>query len=146
MFIAKQNDLIIYTGKTREELEGKLLFVDNYIIEETDEELELVNGEFVNATEKAQIEHERIQNLSMTPLDFIKALEKFAGITYAQVKELCDTHPDIDRELRFCQNVYRNNPMFSQEALAQLPEAFRLTDEQIDDLFVVVDNIKKGVN
>ena len=44
----------------------------------------------------------------MTPLDFIKALEKFAGITYAQVKELCDTYPEIDRELRFCQNVYRN--------------------------------------
>ena len=90
-------------------------------------------------------EKERIQGLSMTPLDFIKALEKFAGITYAQVKELCDTYPEIDRELRFCQNVYRNNPMFSQKALAKLPEAFRLTDEQIDNLFIAVDNMKKGL-
>ena len=89
-------------------------------------------------------EKERIQGLSMTPLDFIKALEQLAGITYEQIKNLCDNYPAIDRELRFCQNVYRNNPMFSQEALAQLPEAFRLTDEQIDNLFVYVDNLKNG--
>lgn len=92
-----------------------------------------------------ELDKARAKNLSMTPLDFIKALEKFAGITYAQVKELCDNYPEIDRELRFCQNVYRNNPMFSQEALAQLPEAFRLTDKQIDDLFIAVDNMKKGL-
>ena len=102
------------------------------------------NPEYENIV-KAK-EKERIQGLSMTPLDFIKALEKFAGITYAQVKELCDTYPEIDRELRFCQNVYRNNPMFSQEALAQLPEAFRLTDEQIDNLFIAVDNLKHNNN
>lgn len=144
MFIAKQGNLIVQTGETLEELENKILFLSEVEISETDEVLELINGKYVNQEEKAQIEHERIQGLSMTPLDFIKALEKFTGITYAQVKELCDTYPEIDRELRFCQNVYRNNPMFSQEALAQLPEAFRLTDKQIDDLFIAVDNLKNG--
>ena len=144
MFIAKQGNLIVQTGETLEELESKILFLSEVEISETDEVLELINGKYVNQEGKAQIEHERIQALSMTPLDFIKALEKFAGITYAQVKELCDTYPEIDRELRFCQNVYRNNPMFSQEALAQLPEAFRLTDEQIDDLFIAVDNLKNN--
>ena len=104
----------------------------------------MLNGRYVTEQEAKQIERDKINRLSMTPLDFIKALEKFAGITYAQVKELCDTYPEIDRELRFCQNVYRNNPMFSQEALAQLPEAFRLTDEQIDNLFIAVDNLKNG--
>ena len=145
MFIARHNDLIILAKDTREELEQALQFMVYDTIEEISEKLQLVNGKYVTEQEAKQIERDKINKLSMTPLDFIKALEKFAGITYAQVKELCDTYPEIDRELRFCQNVYRNNPMFSQEALAQLPEAFRLTDKQIDDLFIAVDNMKKGL-
>ena len=145
MFIAKHNDLIILAKNTREELEQALQLMVYDTIEEVPEKLQLVNGKYVTEQEAKQIERDKINSLSMTPLDFIKALEKFAGITYAQVKELCDTYPEIDRELRFCQNVYRNNPMFSQEALAQLPEAFRLTDEQIDNLFIAVDNMKKGL-
>ena len=144
MFIAKHNDLIVLAKNTREELEQALQFMVYDTIEEISEKLQLVNGKYITEQEAKQIERDRINRLSMTPLDFIKALEKFAGITYAQVKELCDTYPEIDRELRFCQNVYRNNPMFSQEALAQLPEAFRLTDKQIDDLFIAVDNLKNG--
>lgn len=146
MFIAKQGDLIVQQAPTREELESKLTFMTVDSIEEVNEELELINGKFVTKEEKAQIEHERIQGLSMTPLDFIKALEQLADITYAQIKNLCDSYPEIDRELRFCQNVYRNNPMFSQEVLAQLPEEFHLTDEAIDALFVYVDNMKKNNN
>lgn len=144
MFIAKYNDLIVLAKNTREELEQALQFMVYDTIEEISEKLQLVNGKYITEQEAKQIERDKINRLSMTPLDFIKALEKFAGITYAQVKELCDTYPEIDRELRFCQNVYRNNPMFSQEALAQLPEAFRLTDKQIDDLFIAVDNLKNG--
>lgn len=144
MFIAKHNNLIILAKNTREELEQALQFMVYDTIEEISEKLQLVNGKYVTEQEAKQIERDKINSLSMTPLDFIKALEKFAGITYTQVKELCDNYPEIDRELRFCQNVYRNNPMFSQEALAQLPEAFRLTDKQIDDLFIAVDNLKSG--
>lgn len=146
MFIAKQGNLIVHQAPTREELEAKLTFMTVDSIEEIDGELELVNGKFVTQEEKAQIEHERIQGLSMTPLDFIKALEQFAGITYDQIKKLCDTYPEIDRELRFCQNVYRSNPMFSEEALSKLPEEFHLTQEQIDNLFVYVDKLKQNSN
>lgn len=146
MFIAKQGNLIVHQAPTREELEAKLTFMIVDSIEEIDGELELVNGKFVTQEEKAQIEHERIQGLSMTPLDFIKALEQFAGITYDQIKKLCDTYPEIDRELRFCQNVYRSNPMFSEEALSKLPEEFHLTQEQIDNLFVYVDKLKHNSN
>lgn len=146
MFIAKQGNLIVQQAPTREELEAKLTFMIVDSIEEIDGELELVNGKFVTQEEKAQIEHERIQGLSMTPLDFIKALEQFAGITYDQIKKLCDTYPEIDRELRFCQNVYRSNPMFSEEALSKLPEEFHLTQEQIDNLFVYVDKLKHNTN
>lgn len=146
MFIAKQGELVVAQAPTKEELQSKLICISVDSIEETESNLELVNGKFVTQEEKAQVEHKRIQGLSMTPLDFIKALEQLVGITYSQIKELCDTHPEIDRELRFCQNVYRNNPMFSQEVLAQLPEEFHLTDEQIDNLFVYVDNLKHNSN
>lgn len=142
MFIAKQGDLIVQVGETLEEVQNKILFLSEVEISETEVNYEFVNGKFVTQEEKAQIEHERIQGLSMTPLDFIKALEQLAGITYEQIKNLCDNHPEIDKELRFCQNVYRDNPMLSQEALAQLPEEFHLTDEQIDNLFVYVDKLK----
>ena len=156
-YILKSNNAVIGTGtckmssdstnciKISEKLYNDIDDVngkDRYIYDASTNTL-VDNPEYKNIV-KAK-EKERIQGLLMTPLDFIKALEKFAGITYAQVKELCDTYPEIDRELRFCQNVYRNNPMFSQEALAKLPEAFRLTDEQIDNLFIAVDNIKKGL-
>ena len=146
MFIAKHNDLIILAKNTREELEQALQFMVYDTIEEVPEKLQLVNGKYVAEQEAKQIERDKINSLSMTPLDFIKALEQLAGITYEQIKNLCDNYPAIDRELRFCQNVYRNNPMFSQEALAQLPEEFRLTDEQIDNLFVYVDNLKHNNN
>ena len=143
MFIAKNKDLIVLAKDTREELEQALQFLVYDTIEETSEKLQLVNGKYITEKEAEQIEHERIQALSMTPLDFIKALEQFAGITYDQIKKLCDTYPEIDRELRFCQNVYRSNPMFSEEALAKLPKEFHLTQEQLDNLFVAVDNMKR---
>lgn len=152
MYILKAQDGTLLTFDKNVNILNKLVSkVSAYkdaIIEQLPENKTIYNRAVVTIEEakilKEQDEKERIQGLSMTPLDFIKALEKFAGITYAQVKELCDTYPEIDRELRFCQNVYRNNPMFSQEALAQLPEAFRLTDKQIDDLFIAVDNLKNG--
>lgn len=152
MYILKAQDGTLLTFDRNVNILNKLVSkVSAYkdaIIEQLPENKTIYNRAVVTIEEakilKEQDEKERIQGLSMTPLDFIKALEKFAGITYVQVKELCDNYPEIDRELRFCQNVYRNNPMFSQEALAQLPEAFRLTDEQIDNLFIAVDNLKSG--
>lgn len=152
MYILKAQDGTLLTFDKNVNILNKLVSkVSAYkdaIIEQLPENKTIYNRAVVTIEEakilKEQDEKDRINHLTMTPLDFIKALEKFAGITYAQVKELCDTYPEIDRELRFCQNVYRNNPMFSQEALAKLPEAFRLTDEQIDNLFIAVDNLKNS--
>ena len=152
MYILKAQDGTLLTFDKNANILNKLVLkVSAYkdaIIEQLPENKTIYNRAVVTIEEakilKEQDEKERIQGLSMTPLDFIKALEQLAGITYEQIKNLCDNYPAIDRELRFCQNVYRNNPMFSQEALAQLPEAFRLTDEQIDNLFVYVDNLKNG--
>lgn len=139
MFIAKQGDLIVQQASTIAELEAKLKFMTVDSIEEIEDELESVGGKFVTQEEKKVLEKERIQKLSMTPLDFLKALEKYAGITYAQVKELCDSNSEVDRELRFCQNIYRNNEM-----LSQLAPQFGVTEEQLDMIFDTVDKIKQA--
>lgn len=139
MFIAKQGDLIVQQASTIAELEAKLKFMTVDSIEEIEDELELVGGKFATQEEKKVLEKERIQKLSMTPLDFLKALEKYAGITYAQVKELCDSNSEVDRELRFCQNIYRNNEM-----LSQLAPQFGVTEEQLDMIFDTVDKIKQA--
>lgn len=85
-------------------------------------------------------EKERIMALSMTPLDFLKAIEKYAGITYSQIKELCDSNPEVDRELRFCQNIYRNN-----ELLIGLASQFNVSEEQLDAIFDTIDKMKNGI-
>ena len=150
MFYIEKDNKIILSDEDKQKLQDTIAFMPQYKgldIQEVPEGYVIYDFELMTVEEKeakeVQIENERIQALSMTPLDFIKALEQFAGITYDQIKKLCDTYPEIDRELRFCQNVYRSNPMFSEEALAKLPKEFHLTQEQIDNLFVAVDNMKR---
>lgn len=70
-----------------------------------------------------------ISLLRMTPLDFINAIEQF-GITYEEIKILCDNNPEVDKQLRFCNHVYRGNPL-----LNQLCGNFGVTSEQLDELF-----------
>ena len=129
MFIAKQGDLIVQIASTEEELKSKMLFYNDYVIEETDTEYELVNGKFVTPAEKLKEETKRIAMLKMTPLDFIKALEE-VGVSYSQIKELCNTNEEVEKQLRFCNHVYRGNPL-----LDQLCGLFNVTTEQLNELF-----------
>lgn len=56
--------------------------------------------------EKAQKESERIGELTMTALDFIGVLEHY-GLDYAtQIKPFLESQPDLDKQLKYCQNVY----------------------------------------
>lgn len=87
------------------------------------------NGQFATEDRQTYERKIRIAKLKMTPLDFIKCLES-VGITYAQVKVLCDANEQVDKELRFCQNVYRGNAL-----LDQLCGQFGVTPEQLDALF-----------
>lgn len=50
-------------------------------------------------------EEERVANLKMTALDFLKVLYAL-GLTREQVRAYLDSHPEIDEELKYCQNVY----------------------------------------
>ena len=59
MFIAKNNDLIILAKETREELEQALKFMVYTSIEETEEEYQLYNGQYLTTQEIEQIETEK---------------------------------------------------------------------------------------
>ena len=80
--------------------------------------------------DKKQKRHDYAMELSMTPLDFLKAIEPY-GITYEMIKQLMDSDPLVERELRFCQNVYRKHPM-----IIQFAEQFGMTSDQLDELFI----------
>lgn len=79
---------------------------------------------------KRQKEQARIMEMRMTPLDFLKAIEQY-GITYDMVKQFMEQNPLIERELRFCQFVYRKHPM-----LQSLSE-YGITSEILDHIFKV---------
>ena len=79
---------------------------------------------------KRQKEQARIMEMKMTPLDFLKAIEQY-GITYDMVKQFMEENPLIERELRFCQFVYRKHPMLDELA------TYGITSEILDHIFKV---------
>ena len=52
-----------------------------------------------------QAEEERVNNLTMTALDFLKVLYTI-GLTREQVHNYLDEHPELDEQLKYCQNVW----------------------------------------
>ena len=55
--------------------------------------------------EHAQKEQERINQLTMTPLDFIKVLESF-GLALSQINDFLEANLDIKMQLTYCNLVY----------------------------------------
>ena len=55
--------------------------------------------------EKEQQKQERVNNLTMTPLDFIKVLQSF-GLTLQKINEFLESNLDIKMQLTYCSNVY----------------------------------------
>lgn len=117
-------------------IEGKVITIpeDIYIAWNEDKDRYIFNGEtLVDNPDYPQIveerERARIHELKMTPLDFLKAIEAY-GVTYDMVKQIMDANPVVERELRFCQNVYRKHPMIEQFATQ-----FGITSEQLDNIF-----------
>ena len=129
MYIAKQNDLIVLTGDSREALEKATLLMPNITIEKTDIEYVNVNGEYVTPEVAIEKEKERVAMLKMTPRDFLLAITNM-GVEWSAIKALMDSNPQVAIELQFCNNVYRGNPL-----LDQLCGQFNVTSEQLDELF-----------
>lgn len=129
MYIAKQNDLIVLTGDSREALEKATLLMPNITIEETDIEYVNVGGKYVTPEVAIEKEKERVAMLKMTPRDFLLAITNM-GVEWTAIKALMDSNPQVAIELQFCNNVYRGNPL-----LDQLCGQFNVTSEQLDELF-----------
>ena len=129
MYIARQNDLIVLTGDSREALEKATLLMPNITIEETDIEYVNVGGEYVTPEVAIEKEKERVARLKMTPRDFLLAITNM-GVEWTAIKALMDSNPQVAIELQFCNNVYRGNPL-----LDQLCGQFNVTSEQLDELF-----------
>ena len=129
MYIAKQNDLIVLTGDSREVLEKATLLMPNITIEETDIEYVNVGGKYVTPEVAIEKEKERVAMLKMTPRDFLLAITNM-GVEWTAIKALMDSNPQVAIELQFCNNVYRGNPL-----LDQLCGQFNVTSEQLDELF-----------
>lgn len=55
--------------------------------------------------EKQEQEKARIQELSMTALDFITFLRQ-SGLTLEQIRAYLDANIELDTQLKYCQNVY----------------------------------------
>lgn len=92
-----------YTEEERENFIVEYNHRQGYKIEEADNAL-LAFG--YTEKEKEQQEEERVNNLTMTSLDFIGVFEKF-GLDYAtQIKPFLEAHPDLDKQLKYCQNVW----------------------------------------
>ena len=129
MYIAKQNDLIVLTGDSREALEKATLLMPNITIEHTNIEYVNVGGKYVTPEVAIEKEKERVAMLKMTPRDFLLAITNM-GVKWTDIKALMDSNPQVAIELQFCNNVYRGNPL-----LGQLCGQFNVTSEQLDELF-----------
>ena len=129
MYIARQNDLIVLTGDSREALEKATLLMPDITIEETDIEYVNVGGKYVTPEVAIEKEKERVAMLKMTPRDFLLAITNM-GVEWTAIKALMDSNPQVAIELQFCNNVYRGNPL-----LDQLCGQFNVTSEQLDELF-----------
>lgn len=106
-----------------------------YIIEFKD------NGDidalYYTQEEQEQIERDRINNLTMTALDFVNFLKQ-AGLTDLQIEQYLQANLSVKHQLEFCQNVYCG------VAKALMPITFdgiTITAEMVEQAF----KIKNGV-
>ena len=99
------NDKVFLARETMEELLQDLMSMNYAIVEETDIDYQMYDGEYHTPEEIEQLEQERINNLSMTPLDFIKVLQSL-GLTLEQINTFLDNNIEIKTQLLYCNHVY----------------------------------------
>ena len=102
-FIFKYNQDCFHEGyHCRIEETDKALFAleDNEIMVDGEPQ---INPDYEEKQREA--EEERVNNLTMTALDFLKVLYSI-GLTREQVHNYLDEHPDLDEQLKYCQNVW----------------------------------------
>ena len=148
MFIAKNGDLIILARETREELEKDTEYMVYDSIEETSENYQLYDGQYLLSEEIQQKERARIAMLSLTAADVERAIYKAKGMDFEDVISLVEAQvlaegeqPSIDvKALKIelkANNFYRGNPYI--DAVGAL---LGFTSEQLDEFFETNDYTK----
>ena len=98
MWIAKNNDLIILSASTREELENALTYMVYTDIEQTNVNYQLYNGEYLTEEEINQKELERIGQLHLTRGDVFRGLLMARGVTRIQLRGMIEQMPEDTQE------------------------------------------------
>lgn len=156
MWIAKNNNLIVLTASTREELESQLGFIVYTSVEETDIEYQFYGGEYLTSQEIENKEWERIQALSMTRSDFFDGMIRAFGADEALLKQaiiavLANIQiEEVEKKIAInnydnALNFYRKHPLFTMLSNIPIPIVegitITITGEQWDEFF---DETSKG--
>ena len=89
-----------YTSNEREQFAGKYMY--GYELRETETALEVWD---YTEEEKQQQRQDEINNLTMTPLDFIKVLMSL-GLSLEQVNAFLESNLEVKMQLTYCNSVY----------------------------------------
>ena len=81
--------------------------------------------------EKRQIEENRINNLTMTALDFIGVLQSF-GLTLEQINTYLESNLPVKMQLTYCQNVYCG---VAKSLMPIEYEGITITAQMVEDAF-----------
>ena len=99
---------------------------------------DIINGVFTDITDtpeyiekKEKEEQARINNLHMTPLDFIKVLETM-GLTLTQINNFLESNINIKMQLTYCNSVYCG---VVKTFLPLTIEGVLITKEMIEEAF-----------
>lgn len=84
------------------------------------------------AEEIAQKEQERINNLTMTPLDFIGVLQSL-GLTLEQINAFLESNLNIKMQLTYCNSVYCG---VVKSFLPITIEGIAITPEMVESAFI----------
>lgn len=145
MFVAKYEDKIIQIGSSLDELKSKLSLVIYDLIEETDEDYSLYEGEFLLQDEIETKKRMKLDSLSLTAADVERAIYKVKGMDFEDVVELVKDNPDIDiKALKIelkANNFYRGNPYISL-----VGSLLGFSEDQLDEFFETGDYTKLEEN
>ena len=132
MFIAKMGEEIIFARNTLEEL-MEVLNNQNYaIVEETEIDYQYYDGAFRTPEEVEALEEIRVNNLTMTPLDFIGVLQSL-GLTLEQINAFLESNLNIKMQLTYCNSVYCG---VVKSFLPITIEGITITPEMVESAFI----------
>lgn len=143
MFYIEQDNKIVLFDEDKEKLQNTLPFMPQYQdleIKETTRPID--NFEFADTEEyiakKQKEEEDKINYLTMTPLDFIKVLQSL-GLSLEQINTFLDSNLEIKTQLQYCSNVYCG---VVKQFLPLTVNEVEITIENVEQAFKVKNNIQ----